>query len=488
MDFSPFYHREQQLTDLNKMLDRDGPAFVIVYGRRRVGKTWLIQYWAQRSGLPTFYWVATRTTPENLRSELVSALWSWQSPDREVESAPRYDHWRDVFRAIRRIAGDQPMVIILDEFPWAVDSDPSLPSQLQAAWDSLFLDSRVKLIISGSHIATMESLLASDAPLFGRLTGKLYVPPFEFHEIADFIPNYPPDKQLAAYAVVGGVPDYLRHWSDRADLMENIREIFLSENSPFRNESDILISDVLRRDSPHYLAVLSAVAKGHRELADLSSAAVLEKDRASVVLSTLINLRLIEKRIRASTPLDQHETARYARYFLADPFLRFFFYMVVPHRTHIAQQNYAPILRDFTQQMRSFVGAAFEDLCRSWTLNMMRAGKLPFAPDFVGSDWRGDTQIDVMAVNWREGRVLAGEAKWTEADVDLGVHTKLIDHTQLALAYMPIGKSWWVQHVLFSRNDFTPPCRQAAKAAGTQLLTFEEIVDDLRTIRGPVIR
>jgi len=272
MPTTPFYHREQQLAAINRLIRADGPTFILVYGKRRVGKTYLLLHWAEHSGLPYFYWMAPRTTPENVRSDLVRELWHWGSPGRETETAPRYDSWNDVFRALRRVVGQRRMIVILDEFPWAVDSDPSLPSRLQAAWDSLFRDSRICLVISGSHIHAMESLLRSDAPLFGRMTAKLYVLAFQFTEITPFVERYTPEKRLAVYAMVGGVPDYLRRWNDRADLMDNVRDIFLSDLSPFRNESEILISDVLRRESPDYQAVLSAVAQGNSDLKDIATA------------------------------------------------------------------------------------------------------------------------------------------------------------------------------------------------------------------------
>ncbi len=486
---SPFYHREQQLADLDRLLKIDGPSFVLVYGRRRVGKTWLLRYWAEHSGLPAFYWAAPRSTADNVRSDLVRELWRWQTPDREIETAPRYDNWNDVFIAMRRIAGDRRMIIILDEFPWAVESDPSLPSRLQSAWDTLFRDSQICLVLSGSHIAVMESLLRSDAPLFGRMTGKLYVPPFQFTEIDSFIKRYSLEKRLAVYAIIGGIPDYLRRWDDRANLMDNVREIFLSDLSPFRNETEVLISDVLRRDSPDYQAVLSAIAQGKRELAEISAATLLDKDRAANVVATLIDLRLIEKRIRASVPIDQHDKARYARYFLADPFLRFYYRMVEPNRSFVAQQIYEPILRNLTEQLRSFVAVTFEELCRTWTLHMGRAGQLPFIPEYVGSDWRGsEVQIDVMAVNWREEQVFIGEAKWGDSKVDHSIYKSLGERAPLAVVHMPSEKPWTVHLALFARKGYTPAVIQAAQADGVKLLTFEQIVSDIRRVPGRVIR
>lgn len=320
------------------------------------------------------------------------------------------------------------------------------------------------------------------------MTGKLYVPPFQFTEITPFVERYAPEKRLAVYAMVGGVPDYLRRWSDRADLMENVREIFLSDLSPFRNEAEILISDVLHRESPDYQAVLSAVAQGNTGLKDIATATLIGKDRVATVLTTLIDLRLVEKRIRASVPVHQHGKARYARYYLADPFLRFYYRMVEPNRSYLAQQMYEPILQNFTEQLRPFVAATFEDLCRTWTLEMGRGGRLPFIPEFVGSDWHGEVQADVVAVNWREAQALIGEAKWGEDAISLAVYKSLRERAERVLAHMPSPKPWNAHFALFARRAFTPPVIAAAKEEGMTLVTFAQMASERESMPRRAIR
>lgn len=480
-----FYHREQQLADLDRLTRAGRPAFVLVYGRRRVGKTSLLQQWAAHSGRPAFYWIAPRSaSPDSLRTDLIREFWRWAAgPAAEVEAAPRYDNWLDVFRAMRRLIGDRRVTLILDEFPWAVESDPTLPSRLQAAWDSLFKDnSQVCLILSGSHISALEKLLASDAPLFGRITGKLYVPPFSFPEITPFVARYSPEKRLAVYAIVGGIPDYLRQWDDKTDLMSNVRDLLLSDLSPLRNEVDVIVSDVLRRDSPDYASILSAVAHGQHEAGAIGERAVLPSYRVAQVLDTLIELRLVEKRIRASVPPHRYGLARNARYFLADPFLRFYYHMVEPNRLYLARHNYEPVLRHFTEQLRPFVAAAFEELCRQWTEALGFAGQLPFKPEIVGSDWKGGQfQADVVAVNWRATEVLVGEAKWGEHRVKLEDYARLKERAAKVVARMPAPgkKTWRVHYAMFARQGFASDLVAAAKADQARLVTFAEVVSGL---------
>jgi len=492
-----FVHRAQEIADLNRLTRRAEPCLVLVYGRRRVGKSTLLQHWAKQSGLPTFYWEAPRSTADNLRASLLHELYLW-SGEQVVETRPHSDDWLDVFRVMRRLMGDKPAIAILDEFPWAVESDPGLPSRLKTAWDTVFADSQLKFFISGSHISAMEKLLLSDAPLFGRMTGKLFVRPFSFVEIFPFVPRYDLEKRLAVYAILGGIPDYLRRWDDHADLMTNIREIFLSDTSPYRNEHTVLISDTLRRDSPDYDAVLSAVGQGRHDLDAIATDSVLSSGRTANVLGILTELRLIERRIRASVPVAQHEQARHARYFLGDPFLQFYYRFVAPNRSRIAQALYDTLEFQFVEQMRGFVGATFEQLCRTWTLAQARTRGLPFSPDFVGSDWGPQHQADVVAVNWREHQVLIGEAKWGDELTDHKVWPIFVERAEKVIqrlkaadpANRPKGESKpWQQHlVLFTRRGATPALRAEAKKANARVVTFKDLVRDLERLPETISR
>gem|GEM_PF-177184 len=494
MKTPPFIHREQELSDLDYLTRHTAePALILVYGRRRVGKSTLLRRWAKRSALPTFYWESPYGNANFVLTQFMSELYRWAG-EPVVEARPPAHDWLNAFRALRRIIGDRRVVVILDEFPWAVESNDALPSLLKNAWDNVFADSKVILFILGSHISAMERLLLSDAPLFGRMTGKLYVRPFSFDEIGDFVPRYSLEKRLAAYSIVGGIPDYLQRWDDSADLMTNINDIFLSDLSPYRNEQLVLISDVLRRDSPDYVTVLNVIGSGKHDPAEISASSAIPTSRTANVLKTLVEVRLVERRIRASVPVDKHEDARHARYFLADPFLQFYYRFVASNRSRIALGRDEELRRIFAEQLRGYVGLAFEQLCRAWTLAQAQAGTLPVSPDYIGSDWVGQRyQADVVAVNWQDRAVLVGEAKWTERAVDKAVLTELevvaaqvVERLQAALPSKDRERPWQTHLVIFARRGATPPLRAALAEGGrsrgqhnAQLVTFATLVRDL---------
>ncbi|MGQ0605302.1 MAG: DUF234 domain-containing protein [Anaerolineales bacterium] len=278
--------------------------------------------------------------------------------------------------------------------------------------------------------------------------------------------------------------DYLRRWKDIADLKTNIAAIFLSDESPYRNESEVLISDVLRRKSPDYAAVLSAVARGLHDLADIATNAVLASDRTAGVLDTLLDLRLVEKRIRASVPPERQAQARYARYFLADPFLRFYYRFIEPNRTLIAERDFKEVLSLIEQQLRPFVAETFEELCREWTRQQGLRNQLPFRPEYVSSDWFGsEYQADVVAVNWRQAQVFVGEAKWGESLVDMPVYRALLERLPRVTKRMPHKKDWTTHAALFARKGFTRAVIEAARREHVRLVAFADMVRDLQTPR-----
>ena len=166
-----FVGRQRELAELNALVAQEDAQFILVYGRRRVGKTTLILRWAAQTGRPVIYWVATRDTPGQLRLSFARALWTWAYP--ESHTVPRFDTWAAAFEMAGQLIGDKPVVLIMDEFSYAAESDPALPSNLQAAWDHLFKTRNAALVLAGSHIGLMVDLMGYEAPLYGRFTAQL---------------------------------------------------------------------------------------------------------------------------------------------------------------------------------------------------------------------------------------------------------------------------------------------------------------------------
>ncbi len=471
-----FIDRQREFRELDAILQERGSHFILVYGRRRVGKTTLLLNWVQRTGLPYLYWVARRETPDACRQDLARALWRWADPHEPDPQPPRFELWSQLFGQMARMIGSRPLVVIFDEFPYAVESDPSFPSNLQAAWDQVLKDKPITLILSGSHIGMMVEQLEYRAPLYGRITAQLPVEPLPYATLEDFFPRYGAGERVAAYAVLGGVPAYLERFDDRQALSANLRRHLFRRAGMFRSEPMVLISDLVR-ETRTYEAILRAIATGNHTPAEMAGNTGLSAANLPPYLARLRDLGLIQRRVPATIPPDQRRTTTRSRYHLADPYLRFYFRFIEPNLALIEQELTTVLWDRISEQFRAFIGAtAFEDLCREWVLVQARAGELPMAPELVGSHWSQDVQVDVVAINWRDRAILLGECKWGVDTVDRAIVRELIDKAPQVLP----GGDWQVHYAYFARAGFTPAARAEAEAHAAILVDLERLDADLR--------
>src|SRR3990170_3998383 len=409
-----FIDRQAELRELNTLLDNPRPQLVVTHGRRRVGKTRLLLHWAEQTGHPFMYWVARREPPEAARRGLATVLWQWGRPGRDSSEIPSYGSWALLFEEMAQWIGSQRVIVILDEFPYAVEADPSLPSHLQAAWDMHLKNTTVFLVLAGSHIGMMVDLLNYDAPLYGRSPGQFPIGPLPFSALADFFPAYSPAERVATYAVIGGVPAYLERFQADRSLGENVRAHLFNRSGMFRNDPAVLIGELVR-ETRNYEAVVRAVAQGNHALTEIARSAERSTSHVPVYVNQLIRLGLLERRLPATVPPDERRSSKRGRYHLRDPYVRW---------------------------------TGFEELCREWVLVQARKGRLPFQPELVGSHWAPNAQVDVLAINWREKSILLGECKWGAQTVGRSTVRELVEKAPLVAP----GKDWQIHYALFARS------------------------------------
>ncbi len=476
-----FVDRQQELDFLNSLLRRTRPSpahLILLYGRRRVGKTVLARHWAESTGLSTVYWPAEREPAGLQRRKLYARIL-----DAPMAQAPTFESWADLWAAFAHGLGDERQILIIDEVTYAAESDPAFLSALQHAWDENLKHSGLILILSGSHVHTMETLLARGSPLFGRFTGQWHLQPLEFSALRQFFPRWSADERVAAYAIVGGIPAYLEWLQPDRSLVDNIREVMLAPGGLFVAEPELLLYDEVR-DPRVYQAILQAIGAGAHTLNDISNSTLTSKTHLSAYLSRLQELRLVERRLPATVPSEKIRVSRMGRYHIADPFLRFYYRFIAPQR---AEVGYRPedVLTNIQDHLRAFVGAtAFEELCREW---VSRAERVPFEPQQVGSHWSRQVQVDVLAVSWRDKAILAGECKW---GMDKVPRETLVDFLEDATPKLlsdlaAQGIDWVAHHVMFSRAGFTPAAQAWAREHSWILVDLSQLDRDLsRPRRG----
>ncbi len=478
-----FVDRETELAFLSSVLRRNWPTtaqMVLLYGRRRVGKTRLLRRWAEETGLPSTYWAAEREPAALQRRKLFSAVLGL-----EAGRGNSFDSWDACWEAIAAFVGERRHILLLDELPYAAEADPAMLSSLQHAWDRLFQPSQTVMVVCGSHVHTMETLLSHGSPLFGRFTGQWHLQPLAFSALGSFFPGWSAEERVAAYAVVGGIPAYLE-WLDPArTLSANLREVVLAPGSMFLAEPAFLLMDEVREPRVH-LSILQAIGTGSHTLDEIANATLVGKAHLSSYLGRLQELRLVERRLPATVPPARAPTARLGRYHLSDAYLRFYYRFVAPQQDELAYRREGALVK-IVDGLRAFVGeTAFEELARVWVMAQGRRGGLPFIPQGVGGHWGGRVQVDVVGVNWAEKAILLGECKWGSEPVHLDVMRDLLDEkTPRLLAALPDGGAGWrVHHALFARAGFTEATVRAATQAGVRLVDLMEMDADLMGVAG----
>ena len=469
-----FIDRQQELVFLNSLLERQhpGPAqMVLLYGRRRVGKTSLLRHWSAQAGIPAIYWSAEKEPAALQRRKLYAALL-----DMPVNRAPIFESWADVWNAAAELIGEQKRILILDELPYAAKSDPAMLSALQHAWDHHFKNSKLILVLCGSQVHTMETLLSHQSPLFGRMTGQWHLQPFSFSSVREFLPDWSVEERVAAYAIVGGVPAYLEWLDPTRNLTQNIREVMLAPGSMFVAEPTFLLYDEVREPNI-YLAVIKAIGQGAHTLNDICNVSMISKAHLSAYLNRLQELYLVERRLPATIPISSLRKSRMGRYHLSDPYFQFYFRFLAPFHDTL---TYDPdrVLVQIKDHLRAFVGqTAFEQISREWVVWQGRKGQLPLEPEVVGSHWSASVQVDVVAINWHEKQILLGECKWGLDGIDRQIVRELIEQKMpKVMTGLPDGGvDWRVQYAIFSRGGVTP-------AALAELQKFGGISIDIRML------
>jgi AAA+ ATPase superfamily predicted ATPase len=475
-----FVDRQKELEFFNYLLSRHrpGPAqMVLLYGRRRVGKTGLLFHWANQQEIPHTYWAAEKEPAPLQRRKLYAKLLNIP-----IRQAPVFDSWDELWDATANLIGDKRHILILDELPYAAEADPATLSALQHAWDHHFQHSNLVMVLCGSQVRAMESLQLHQSPLFGRLTGQWHLQPLAFATLPEFLPSWSAEERVAAFAIVGGVPAYLKWLDPELSLLENIRQNVLNEGGMFLAEPTFLIYDEVR-EPQSYLAVVKAIGQGQHTLSDISNTALIGTSHLSSYLARLQELKLVERRLPITLPPAQQRLSRQGRYHLRDPYFRFYFRFVAPHH-ELLPFDVDKVFDHIQQRLHAFVGlTAFEELSRQWVAQQGKAGLLPFEPDAVGAHWSRRVQVDVVAVQWQTRQILLGECKWGHELVNRQVVRELIEGKmpRLKQALPDEGEGWHIHYAFFSRMGFTADALAELQAQAGLAIDLQTLDADLQS-------
>ena len=430
--------RARELRELRALATRGEPALALLYGRRRVGKTFLLDHAVD--GLRSFYFLAGDTTPEYNRHELLREIAPLLSDPADADPA-LFPSWRNVFRLFADLASDGPFVVVLDEFQYLLGGAEDVASQLMAVWDREVRGRPLVLVACGSEVSVLEKLEKGNGPLYGRWSWAARLRPFDYADAAAMVPERPARERALVYGIFGGTPRFLSVLRPGDALAARVADTVLSP----RGEVHIQLERIIEqekgiRDPADYRAVLSAVAAGKTQIDEVAAVTGLG-DRPHVVrraLGVLEDLELVWRERNFDAP----PKAAY-QHRISDHAVRFWYRFVHPNRSRLESGEPARVWKtDVEPMLNDYMGPVFERIvCEAYARRHEAWG---LAPAAEWARWEGrdrnrrSIEVDLVA-RLDDGRILTGEVKWRTRPVASDVLTLLLRNLQDLAAS---GQGW----------------------------------------------
>lgn len=459
-----FVGRKEELLVLEREYKR-GEGFVVIYGRRRVGKTTLIREFIR--GKDAFYFLATEELERENIKNFTRGLARYSG--REYIAGASFNDWEGVFEEFVRCRSKARKVLVIDEFTYLIGVNPAFASIFQKIWDTILRASGVMVILCGSLTGMMtRHVLSYSSPLYGRRTAQIRLAPLSFAEAAGFFPGRSFEDKVLLYSVTGGVPKYIEFFANGRTLMDNIESEILSRHGFLYEEPSFLLEKEVG-EITSYFSIIKTIASGEHRLGSIAGALGLPATRLTPYLKVLMDLDVIEKRVPATERAP--EKSRKGLYFIKDNFIRFWFAFVAPDRSELEiGYNAGAVRRIRANLVDGHASFVFEDISRE-TLGALLAGRRD-APSFekIGSYWTGETEIDICAVSQADRTALLGECKFIKKPVDAGVYNELIKKAEK----IPELKGFRIIYAIFSKSGFTDRMRLIAEKANGGVILVDK--------------
>ena len=460
-----FHCRTKELKDLNKRYNNGDFECIVIYGRRRVGKTALINEFCK--GKPTIFFSALNASSQENLETLSRAIYEKEHPG--AEDAPVYLSFDAAFAEITRMSADERLVFVMDEYPYLAKANKSISSRLQHLIDHTWKNGKLFLILCGSSMSFMEyQVLGYESPIYGRRTGQFKIQALTYKEITEFHPSLSCEQQAFIYGITGGIPHYINKLNVQEDIDEALKENLFNPSSYLFEEPGNLLKQELREPAI-YNSVIAAVAGGASRSNEIATRVGIESPICAKYLKVLLDLGILIKK----TPITE-KTGKKTVYLLGDNFFRFWYRFVPKNMSSICADRidriYDPMIK---KHYADYMGHIFEQMCREYLL--FYAGNLPMILSDIGSWWGTDKkqkkeiEIDIVGTPVEGREYLIGSCKYRNEPVG-------IDELELIKSYADVfGKGEKYYFYIFSRGGFTEGLQELADKGEVTLVSLQEM-------------
>ncbi|MBQ4602003.1 MAG: ATP-binding protein [Clostridia bacterium] len=460
-----FIGRERELNVLENLYASDKFEFAVIYGRRRVGKTALInQFIGNKKAV---YFMGVESNAKQNLENFSKSIIEYSSG---IETETSFLSFQAALEYLFKLAEKERLILAIDEYPYVARSSKSLASTLQLLIDKYKDSSKLMFILCGSSMSYMEDhVLAYKAPLYGRRTAQMKILPFDFEETCHYFKRFSEEDKALIYGIVGGTPQYLLQMDDRLSVEDNIKNTFLNPISFLYEEPVNLLKQEVREPAI-YTAIITAIASGASRMSEISGKVGEDTNVCSIYIKNLISLGIVQK----ETPYGE-KASRKSVYSIEDNMFRFWYRFVLDNNSVIARGAADMVYKRIEPKLSDYMGKVFEDICKQYLWKQLLIGKCPVEFTSLGRWWGNDhiekcqAEIDIMGEQDKDTALFA-ECKWTNEKVDIGVLETLVKRSSL---FFYNNKHLY----LFAKSGFTKGCiDEANKRGNVTLVSYNDIV------------
>lgn len=444
-----FVGREDELKELNNRYNSNKFECIIIWGRRRVGKTELISKFCENKKAIFF-------TGIEASDEINFQNFSNSASRTLLNAEVLFENWEKAFSFIGEKANNERILLIMDEYPYVAEANRTISSLLQKFIDHEVKDSKLFIILCGSSMGFMENqVLGYKSPLYGRRTGQIKVEPFDFFDSSKFFKGYSNLEKALAYGMLGGTPQYLKQFSDGFSIEENIINQLLNKNSYLFEEPTNLIKQELR-EPILYNSIIQGIASGNVRMSDIASFVGIATSTANIYLKTLMQIGIVKKEV----PLDKRLKKK-SIYKLNDNLFKFWYRYIPKNISRIQSKLGDSIYKnEIEPDLSTYMGEIFEDISKQYLIRKNGTKELPFIFSEIGSWWgtspisKTQEEIDIIARD--DNNIIFGECKWRNKEIGTDILIKLIDRSKVLNAD---NKYFYI----FSKSGFTNELKDYCK-------------------------